>query len=224
MRALLRGTAVAAALFGAAAAEATPFAYTFQSGSVTLTATINGFQIIAPVTRPLTGTQVTVDEGLLTLNSFLFNIGSSGLIPFFAPVAGYIGLNIDFASASASGGTLNLITVGPPAEYGYLINNVTVSGQFDAVSGSHPLPPNVNNLPFGFVNPSSSGTIFINPGGGNLELDGITIGSITVPGGPAPIVIKGDFVFTGVPEPGTMLLLGSGLAGFAMLRRRETRS
>ncbi len=220
MRGLLRGTAVAAALFGAAAAEATPFAYTYQSGSVTLTATMLGSPVIAPVTLGLTGTHVTVDEGLLTLNSFLFSIGSSGLIPFLAPLGLYTGLNIDFASASASGGTLNLVDPGPPKEYGYFINNVTVAGQIDAVGG----PPIINNQPFGFLNPSASGTIFINPGGGNLELDGITIGSITVPGAPAPIVIKGDFVFTGVPEPGTMLLVGSGLAGFAVLRRRDRRN
>lgn len=43
-----------------------------------------------------------------------------------------------------------------------------------------------------------------------LALDGVTIGGVPVGGGPGP-----------VPEPSSIVLLGSGLAGFAALARRK---
>jgi hypothetical protein len=82
-------------------------------------------------------------------------------------------------------------------------------------------------VPFGFANASANGSVFVDPILGQLFLDGITLGQLDPdgPGGVPPLVLKGDFVFTGaVPEPGTALLLGFGLAGFAGLRRRSPRA
>ena len=61
LRGWITGMAVSAALLTAGASEAAPFTYTFLSGSVTLTASINGNPLITPITRPLTGVQVTVN-------------------------------------------------------------------------------------------------------------------------------------------------------------------
>jgi len=221
MRGFLKGLAISATVLASGAASATPVLYGFTSGSVTITATANAIPIAAPVTLPLTGVQVTVDTSSLTLSSFLFTIPSSGLITFYGPVGTYTAINIDFASASASGGSLTLVPpVGNPQEYSYLIGPVSVSGQYDAVGA-----PPISDAPFGFTNPSATGSIFIDTvlNGGTLDLDGITIGSISPLGAPVPIVIKGDFIFEGVvPEPGTALLIGSGLAGLAAIGRRRS--
>jgi hypothetical protein len=69
------------------------------------------------------------------------------------------------------------------------------------------------------MNPTAAGTLDINTG--ILDLQGVTLGSILVPGEADPLIIKADILFTGlVPEPGTGILVGIGLAGLAYARRR----
>jgi hypothetical protein len=206
-------------LFAASAASALPVVYTFTGGDITITATVNGSQVAGPVTVGLTGVSVTLDQSTLTLNAINFTTGSSGSVAIAPPYLGFTSINIDFASITASGGTLSLVDPGPPTEYSYVIGPVNVAGQFDAVN----LIPanNINDMPFGFVNVSANGTILLDPTSGELVLDGITLGEIDPdgPGGMAPLVLKGDIIFTGVPEPGTVMLLGLGLAGLAGARR-----
>ncbi len=203
-------------------ASALPVTYLFTSGSVTLTATVTGGLVAGPVTVALTGISVTVDEGTLTLNSISLSMGSSGSVTISPAYNGYTSINVDFASLSAAGGTLVPVDPGPPAEYSYSIGPVTVVGQFDA--------DNVNNAfdltdaPFGFVNPSASGTIFVDPIAGTLDMDGITLGTLDPdgPGGSDPLVLKGDFVFSGVvPEPGAISLLGSAALALLVGARRK---
>jgi hypothetical protein len=211
-------SAAAIALF-AVSAQATPITYTFTSGQVTITATVAGNPVAGPVTVPLTGTSVRVDEGALTLDRIDLAIGSTMSIPVSPTYLGFNAVHIDFATLTALNGTLSLFDPGPPAGYNYSIGPVNVAGQFDA---TNVVPANnINNAPFGVVNPSASGTLFVDTNVA-LALDGITIGSIDPdgPGGAPPLVLKGDFTFEGtVPEPGTVVLLGLGLAAVAARRR-----
>jgi hypothetical protein len=191
---------------------------------VTITATVLGGLVAGPVSVPLSGLSVTVNEGTFTFNNATFTIGSTPNISISPTYLGYDTIHIDFATLTGGGGvgSISLVDAGPPKEYSYAIGPITVSGQFDAFDSGGPPPPNLNDMPFGFINPSASGTIFIDPSLGQLDLDGITLGSIQPLGAPFPLVLKGDFTFTGiVPEPGTALLLGSGMLGLAAAGRRR---
>jgi hypothetical protein len=205
----------------AASAQAAPITYLFLSGQVTVTATVGGNPVAGPATIALTGSAVQVDETALLLNYVLLSTGSSGSISINPNYLGYTSINIDSAALSAFNGTIVQFDPGPPAGYSYSIGPVNVTGQFDAVN-LNPMM-DITDQPFGFVNPSASGTLFVDTNVA-IAIDGITLGSIDPdgPGGVDPLVLKGDFFFEGVvPEPGTALLLGLGLAGVASMGRRK---
>ncbi len=200
---------------GAAPVSATPVAYVFQSGEVSLFATSGGSPVGGPVNVSLTGVSVTVDESALTVPTLTFTVGSTGTIP--VSYGTFTSFNLDFATVTGTGGTLSLNDPGPPAEYGFTMT-LDLSGQFDAS------PPTLTDVPFSIPGASGDGLIFID--GNELTLSSITIGAIDPdgPGGLEPLLVKGDFIFVGtVPEPGTALLLGSGLFAMVASARRRSR-
>ncbi len=202
-----------AIVLGSAPASALPVTYLFSSGSVSLFATSGGSPVGGPVNVALTGVSVTVDEVALTIPTLTFTVGSTGIIP--VSYGSFTTFNLDFASVTGTGGTLVLNDIGPPAEYGFNMT-VNITGQFDAN------PPPLNNIPFAILGAAGDGLIFID--GNELTLSQITIGAIDPdgPGGLAPLLVKGDFIFIGtVPEPGTALLLGGGLVTLVAGARRR---
>ena len=219
---LARSIAVLLVVGAASAAHATPVTYNFTSGSATLTATVIGFGTIGVGTIALTGTQVTFDTGPpAKLTSFLFTAGPAGPLPLSGI---FSGVSVTLASLSiAPGGGYSSTATGPsplPGTYVYNASNIAVNG-VASLSGLATTGP----TPFGTNNPFLSGQVVIT-GGGTLGLNGITLGTLAIPAIPSiffpggTATLKADVLFTGiVPEPGTALLLATGLAGLVASRR-----
>lgn len=212
-----------AGIGGAADTQAAPISYAFASGTLTLSASVGGQLVGAPVTVALDGQQVTVDEAALSLDSLAFTI-SGATLTLTTPYGGYDTIHLDAMSITASGGTLSFV---PPAdnpqEYGFQVGPVQVSGQYDATGSGPP----ITDAAFVFQTPSASGTLFVGsgPGGGTLSLDGITVGAFWTSGEQQPLVLKADITFQGassvVPEPGAVALFGTGLGVVSLMLRRR---
>ncbi|MBW2397019.1 MAG: PEP-CTERM sorting domain-containing protein [Deltaproteobacteria bacterium] len=60
-------------------------------------------------------------------------------------------------------------------------------------------------------------------GGGTIRLVA-PAGLMSTLGGPFPLFVSMTLSFVGVPEPGTLLLLGSGILGLGLLGRRKQKN
>ena len=204
------------------AAQAAPITYFFTGGSATVSATF-GTTTIGAGSIPLTGTQVTFDAAVPEVVSFSFD--STG--PHVIPLTGILtGTSITLSNVQITPGVpfTNFSVTGGPSVFNYTIGTVDVDATA-ALSGLINAPA----APVGLTNPFITGQLTLG-GGGEMQITGITLGSLILPpalpffpGG--EVSIKADIIFTGiVPEPGTALLLGSGIALIGAVGRRGRRS
>jgi len=203
------------------AAEALPVTYNWSSAtpsSVTITATAAGspigFNGSPSLTIALTGSSFTFDTALVPLAN---NDGSIVSFTFITAPTGAIAIT---GGGPVTSLTLGAITVANGAGFqsastGTGPYNFTMSG----TTGSGTYTTNLGG-PTAFSGPvtgSAFGSVTL--GVNTIRVQDITIASLSVAG--IPVLVKGDFVFHGVPEPGTVaLFLVGAIAIGAELRRR----
>jgi hypothetical protein len=201
------------------AASATPIIYNFTSGQVTLTATLtpttgpqqtvllNGS---SSVTVGLTGTSVTFDSAVVPGNaipSFAFVMSPFGPLTLTPPLGTVT--TVSFTALSIVPGLGYSSSVAGPNPYNFTAGQINVSGT---------VTTNIGSNAFSINTPSAAGQVNVNLS--QLSLNGISIWSRNV-AGVGRLLIKGDVVFLGVPEPGLAVLIACAGALIAARARRQ---
>ena len=209
-------------LVAAGSAEATPTTYYFSSGSAHITATA-GASLIVSETIALDGAWVTFDSAIPEVIGFSITAPQSAPISMLTPYGGFDTFVVESATVTP-GTSYSNFAIAPtgPNTWGFLVGPVDVAGIYSAshTSGT-PAPVSNAAVPFtgmSFLNGS------INTDTLTFELLGVTLVELNgaILGETEDLIVKADITWSGtVPEPGTGILLGSGLIALAV-RRRST--
>lgn len=201
---------------------ASALTYNFTNGSASLRAELAGTSTSvldqpSPVVVALGGSFVDFEPALGpngTLTGLELMPSGSFTLDLDQTIVGYDVIQVSNAMlVQDAGATAALSGAGS-----FLIDTV-MSGDITGVGGPPPLT-SVSSL-----NSATGGSLFISGTQLELAVFGVTLATFESLVNPGQFVdIKADFTFFGVvPEPGTALLMGLGLAGLSAVGRRPTK-
>lgn len=218
----LTALAMLALLVAPGLAAAAPMTYHFTSGTVTLRAILDDGNVTSvlsgpsPVSVLLGGTSVTFDpDGGINGSLIDFELVPASVLNLDLDES-LVGLDtISVLNARLVNDTSTQSFVSPTGEF--FVNTIMTGDVSGFLSGGAPFgPESVTSL-----DSEVTGSLGIAGDSITFNLAGINIARFAQLPGPGPdVLVKADFSFVGVvPEPGTALLIGLGLAGLSASRR-----
>jgi hypothetical protein len=174
-----------------------------------------------------TGTITGISGGVINGNDKLPVVGSSKLCLLFPGCATYlvIPMTLGGTRGVGLGGVLTVNTFTPPGGNGVRISltgapwtlGVTTMTGVETINGAMPTTTSATTTLTGFIHGPASATSSAAAVGGVLQMVGISAitTNLVPPDDKQALLQWGRFHF--IPEPGLLLLLGSGVAGLVVL-------
>lgn len=201
-------------------ARAAPILYTVTSGSATVEVLVGGISIGKATNVGVSGS-VTVDAGVLVLDSLNLSLAPNISLTLSTPYGGFDQITIEAASLTSDLGFGSVLPPVPvsPSTFGVYVGSLTVSGSW-AAADSGGVNPSVSGIPITYPVPALSAVVSTAP---LLNVQSVTLTALNGAdfGESQDLVVLANFAVFAIPEPGTGLLAGLGLALLAASRRRR---
>lgn len=202
-------------------ASAAPILYDVTGGSVSITVLVGGLVVGSTVSPGLSGS-LTLDSAAQTMDSLNLVLDPNISLSLSSSYGGYNEITIEEASLTSDVGFGAIM---PPSSgsssYTVFVGPLTVNGAWGATDTSGTNPP-ASGVPITYPVPALSAVVNTSP---LVSIVGVTLNALdgATYGEASDLTVLANFSVNSVvliPEPGTALLVGSGLLILAARRRR----
>jgi hypothetical protein len=188
------------------------------SGSANVDVLVGGVLVGQALNVGVTG-DVTVDSAALTIESVNLQLDPNVALSLSITYGGFDQVTIEAASLTSDVGFGAVVPAVPvsASSFNAVVGGLTVNGTWAASHSSSGIPP-VSGVPLAYSVPAMSAVVSSTP---LINIQSVTLNALdgAAFGEVQDLVVRADFIVFAIPEPGTALLLGLGLAGLAFAER-----